>query len=176
VVAAETVAHRGQCRAVALVKANDELIGDEAVHLGHALPVGSHAEGDDVHEVAVVIDAGPLAEPLYCLYGHRVEVEGIDQQPRDIVVGSRVVDVEIEPEKCASGRCLLDLLPGCVGGRAVLRESALHARDILTPGRRPCQATSCCIAGEQFGHAYRAVGGRDHCPGARQPEGGEDAE
>jgi hypothetical protein len=45
-----------------------------------------------------------------------VKVEGVDQQPRDIVVGSRVMNVEIEPEKRASGYCLLDPLQGCVGG------------------------------------------------------------
>ena len=128
VVGSDAVAHRRQRRAVALMEADDELIGDEAVHLGHVLAVGGHAEGDDVDEVVVVIDAGPLAESLYCLHRHGVEVEGVDQQSRDIVVGSRVVDVEIEPEKCASGRCLFDPLPGCVRGYSVLRESALHAQ------------------------------------------------
>ena len=130
--AAEAVAHRGQGRAVALVEADDELLGDEAVHLGHVLAVGGHAEGDDVDEVVVVVDAGPLAELVGRLHGHRVEVEGVDQQPRDVVVGPRVVDVEIEPEERASGRCLFDPLPGGVGGLAVLGEGALHGIDALT--------------------------------------------
>ena len=59
-------------------------------------------------EVVVVIDTGPLAEPFCRLDSHGVEAEGVAQQSRDVVVGSRVVYVEIEPEKCAAGRCLLD--------------------------------------------------------------------
>jgi len=73
--------------------------GEEAVHLGRVLAVGGHAEGDDVHEVVVVVDAGALAEPLDRLDRHRVEVEGVDQQPGDVVVGAGVVDVEVEPEE-----------------------------------------------------------------------------
>jgi hypothetical protein len=86
------------------------------VHLGGTFPVGGHAEGDDVYEVVVVVNTGPLAEPFRGLDGHRVEVEGVAQQSRDVVVGSRVVDVKIEPEKCAASRCLLDpLLSGASG-------------------------------------------------------------
>ena len=85
-----------------------------------------------MYEVVVVIYPGALAESLDRLHRHRVEVEGVDQQPRDIVVGPRVMNVEIEPEKRASGHCLLDPVRSCVGGYAVLRESALHIRDALT--------------------------------------------
>ena len=62
--------------------ADDEAAGHEAVHLGHARAVSSHAEGDDVNEVGVVVD--------------------------DIVVGSRIVDIEIKPEKRTAGHGLLD--------------------------------------------------------------------
>ena len=91
-------------------------VGDEAVHLRHALAVGGHAEGDDVDEVVVVVDPGPLAELVGRLHGHGVEVERVDQQPLDVVVGPRVVEVEIEPEERTSGHCLLDPLLGGVGG------------------------------------------------------------
>jgi hypothetical protein len=75
----DAVAHRGQRRAVTLMDADDEFLGDEAVHLGHVLPVAGDAKGDDMDEVVVVVDAGPLAELVCCLHGHRVEVEGVDQ-------------------------------------------------------------------------------------------------
>lgn len=42
-------------------------------------------------------------------------MEGAGQQPRDIVVGPRVVQVEVQPEELPSGQGLLDVLPGGVG-------------------------------------------------------------
>ena len=69
------------------------------MHLGHVLAVGGHAERDDVHEVVVVVDAGALAELLDRLDRHRVKVEGVAQQPGDVVVGAGVVNVEVEPRK-----------------------------------------------------------------------------
>ena len=90
--------------------ADDEFLGDEAVHLRHALAVACHAEGDDVDELVVVVDAGPLAELVGRLDGHGVEVERVDQHARDVVVRPRIVDVEIEPEEGASGERLFDPL------------------------------------------------------------------
>ena len=86
------------------------------MHLGDALAVAGHAEGDDVHEVFVVVDARPLAELIGRLDRHRVEVERVDEHPVDVVVGAGIVHVEIEPEEAVAGDRLLDRRQGGVYG------------------------------------------------------------
>src|ERR1700678_2909483 len=54
-------------------------------------------------------------------------MEGAGQQPRDIVVGPRVVQVEVQPEEVTSGEGLLDVLLGGVGVHADLSDDALHS-------------------------------------------------
>ena len=127
-VIADPLEHHGQQRrAPALVQGNDELLGDEAVDLGHLLPVARHAERDDLREVVEVVDPGPQAELHGRRHRQRVEVEGAGQQPRDIVVGPRVVQVEVQPEELTSSQGLLNVLPGGVGVLADLPDNALHS-------------------------------------------------
>src|SRR5271165_2252185 len=125
-VVAEASSSRCQCGAVALVETDDELVGDEAVHLGDVLAISRHAKSDDMDEVVVVVDAGPFAETVRRLHRHRMEVERVRQHRRYVVVGPRVVEVEVEPEEPASGDRLVDAALGRVSGLAVFGECPLH--------------------------------------------------
>ena len=127
--ASETGVHCRQSRAVPLMNADDEFLGDEAMHLRHALAIACHAEGDDVDELVVVVDSGPLAELVGRLDGHRVEVERLDQHACDVVVRPRIVDVQVQPEEGASGECLFDPLLSGVAQASILSQRSLHRDD-----------------------------------------------
>ena len=85
-------------------------------------------------EVAVVVDACPLAEPVCRLDGQRMEVKSVCQQTGDVVIGSWVVDVEIEPEERAFGQSLFNPLLAGAGGLAVLYERPLHGQMLSRSG------------------------------------------
>jgi hypothetical protein len=58
----------------------------------------------------------------------------VSQQARDVIIGARVVDVEIEPEECAFGRCLLNSLLSGVGGFAALGDRPFQGEMLSRSG------------------------------------------
>ena len=88
--------YRNSTRALAGAVAGRGAPGDGQADRGQYGPV----PGTEVLDR--VVAAGDLLEIL------------VQVRPGDVVIGAGGVDVEVEPEELAAGRCLLDRLGGCV--------------------------------------------------------------
>ena len=125
-----------QRRAITLVDADEELLGDETMHLGHALAVRGDAEGDDMGESVVIINARSLPEMGSGVNSNRVEMERVDKDTADVPAGPGVPDVEVEPKERTPRRRLFDRLRSGADRLAFSQEAALHGNRLFSFGFR----------------------------------------
>ena len=131
--ACEAGVNRCEGRAVALMNADDEFLGDEAVHLRHALAIACHAEGDDMDELVVVVDSGPLAELVGRLDGYGWKWNVLTNMPVTSSSGpgswmSRSNQKNAPP----ASACSIPYLSG-VAEASVLSQRSLHRDDSPSP-------------------------------------------